>query len=84
LWKKAINQFSDMTSAEFANSHGWVSPHSLERTSDADGKLSNERTFLDSESHLNIPADFKISDLPTSVDWRTKNVVTPIKNQGSN
>jgi hypothetical protein len=34
--------------------------------------------FLDSEAHLDTPHDFKLSDLPTHVDWRTKGVVTPI------
>mmetsp|Transcript_38333 Transcript_38333/g.75478 ORF Transcript_38333/g.75478 Transcript_38333/m.75478 type:complete len:378 (+) Transcript_38333:29-1162(+) len=64
-WKRAINQFADRTPEEFRNSHGWLPSWGLD---------------LKFEPYPEIPADFKLSDLPPSVDWR--NVTTPVKNQG--
>ena len=55
-WFKAINQFSDMDSVEFSNSHGFV--HSR-------GGVKNP-TYLSSKQ-LNIPDDFKLSSLPKTV-----------------
>jgi len=70
-WKQNVNQFSDLTQGEFRNSHGYVSP------------LASKVYGNVEEADLNIPAGFDVSDLPQSVDWREKNVVTPIKNQGA-
>ena len=71
-WTKAVNQFSDMTPEEFRGSHGWVNAAGLDQHGIA--------SF--SESALEIPSDFKLADLPKTVDWRTKGVVSPVKNQG--
>ena len=72
-WTKAINEFSDLTSKEFSESHGWVNPKGF-KEQDLDSFLSSEE--------LNIPSNFKLSDLPKTIDWRTKGVVTDVKNQG--
>ena len=59
-WVLGVNQFSDLTSNEFA-----------------DMFLGDVETELfKGESHKNLR-------IPTSVDWRSKNVITPILNQGS-
>ena len=73
-WHKAINEFSDMSSNEFSNSHGWVPSAAI-----SEHDLSS---FQTSENFLNIPINFNLKSLPKTVDWRKKGVVSPIKNQG--
>ena len=72
-WHQAINQFSDVTAEEFRDSHGWVSSRGLE----AKGTLS----YME-DPDFHVPADFDLKSLPKDVDWRSKGVVSPIKNQG--
>lgn len=73
-WKQSINQFSDVTPDEFKNSHGWLPSWS-----------ANVQVM---EAPHHVPADFRLSDLPDSIDWSTTNnplkmkVVTAVKNQG--
>lgn len=66
-WKQAINQFSDRTAEEFSNSHGW--------------RPSWDVGFTVKHA-LPLPPDFDLKALPVSVDWRKKNVITKVKNQG--
>ena len=58
----AINEYSDLDSAEFAKQ--------------LTGLLRNSNPQPDVEKH--VPS----GNIPDSVDWRTKGIVTPIKNQG--
>lgn len=66
-WKMGINQFTDITPAEFKNSHGWKPRWGL------------DLEFLPAPE---IPASFRLSDLPNDVDWRKSSIVTKIKDQG--
>ena len=77
-WRKALNQFSDQTVEEFRGSHGWVSPRGLGHLDDT----ATTRGGLVVHDGLELPANFKLSDLPKTIDWRTKGKVSPIKNQG--
>jgi len=66
-----VNEFSDMTRAEFLDS----------------GRVMKIKLQADAKSCLakGVTADYSKLDLtatPTSWDWRTKGVVNPIQNQG--
>jgi C1A family cysteine protease len=70
-FKMRLNQFGDLTSDEFA--------HTVHGGQGSCYKPNNnqEKKFLTSQKSLKVGAN------PTSVDWTTKGVVTPVKNQGS-
>jgi len=65
-----VNQFTDQTNEEFSRLFGLNKPllH-LEKQLD-----NNKRAFT-------LP-EFKVSGLPVSVDWRTRGIISPVKDQG--
>jgi len=68
-WKLGINKFSDMTAAEkktFSGVHG--------------GLLAKQKASKRAYP-FTLNREFNISDAP-NVDWRTKGVITPVKDQG--
>jgi cathepsin L len=68
-WTETVNHMSHMTATEKKAYHGR-----------AKGK------FPKLESQKDRPADLKlksVAELPTTVDWRTKGVCSPVKDQGS-
>jgi len=65
-WKMAVNKFTDMTSEEMKAFKGY-----------------NKAGAIHQRDSMNFPSNVKLmNDLPASVDWRTKNVISPVKNQG--
>nr|ADM53739.1 cathepsin L2 precursor [Lepeophtheirus salmonis] len=67
-WDMGINEFSDLTDEEFESKYMGYSP-----MSSSAGLVT--RTVA--------PKQGNIKDLPESVDWREKGVITDVKNQGS-
>jgi len=66
-WKEEVNHLADWTDEEFANLRGYAKGLSYAR--------KDKEMF---ETSLVKP----VKDLPTSVDWRTQGVVSPVKDQG--
>jgi cathepsin L len=68
-WTLGINQFSDMTPEEFKFK--------------VKGYNKNVAALHQQSRIVNFAAsEVSVDDLPEEVDWRTKGVVTPVKNQG--
>jgi len=70
-WKEGINKFSAMTATELKAYKG------RSKGADFNHKPKHEKA---------LPTNFvmkPVSSLPTDVDWRTKDVVSPVKDQGS-
>jgi len=65
-YKKGVNHFTDMTKEEFR--------------AQFTGAKAPESKMLPGELYRMAPSPRQT--LPSAVDWRTKNVVTPVKDQG--
>lgn len=69
-WKAGVNKFTVMTQAERNSFYG------RSKAVAANSNLKHQK---------DIPEDFprkELQDLPASVDWRDKGVVSPVKDQG--
>lgn len=64
------NQFSHMTSDEFGSSM-------------LCSGIKNQKSYLRGDNVIHSYTSADVAGLPSSVDWRTKNVTSPIQNQKS-
>lgn len=70
-WKEEINHLADLTEEELKAKKGYNHRMAL------NAKKGRKAISLSSLSSLSV------ADLPTSVDWRTQGVVSPVKDQGN-
>ena len=74
-WKAGINQFSDLSDEEFKNSY-LMRPQKCSATNTVG--VPGETTRLRGASENKK----KTADLPPSIDWRSRGIVSEVKNQG--
>jgi len=77
-WTMGVNQFADLTSAEFRDFTKGRNKPSTANLNQPDGLSTEERATFQ-KHHAN---DVSVDSLPDEVDWRTKGVVSAVKNQG--
>jgi len=73
-WRAGINQFSDLSDEEFKNSY-LMRPQKCSATNTVG--VPGETTRLRGADNKK-----KTADLPPSIDWRSRGIVSEVKNQG--
>jgi len=69
-WKEGVNHFTDHTEEEFGRVLGYNKKLGYSQVA--------KRSNIPNEKFVNID----LTTLPQSVDWRDKNVLSPVKDQG--